>query len=234
MTQAIIVAAGRGSRLYPLTDYVPKVMIPVGKKERPMGHLIIDHCIEHGIKDFLFCLNTESGKQVRNYFGDGSRFGVNVDYSLSDEPQGTSGELKLAWERGKVQVPSLIYYGDTLCQTDLTATMSEESDITVVVNDLVTMPYGYIEDDSNVATRIVEKPTLQMMIPDKSVGAIMSIYYVQNKMVYEYFCNKGKDVSGDVLPMMVAGRYNVKVFHDNLPFVDVGNWKNYAEAMQWA
>ena len=235
MTQAIIVAAGKGSRLYPITDSIPKVMIPVGREDKPMGHMIIEHCMEHGIKDFLFCLNKDSGKQVQNYFGDGSRFGINIDYSLSNEPQGTAGEIKLAYERGKIKLPTLIYYGDTLCKTNLTALMNVISDVTVVVNDQVRMPYGFIEDYYGRAERIIEKPTIKEMIPEKDsgVGAIMSIYYVKNDLFFILFCRKGKDISGNVLPEMMTNGYNVSVYHDLSPFVDVGNWKNYEEAKKW-
>jgi len=235
MVQAIIVAAGKGSRLYPLTDNIPKVMIPIGRQDKPMAHMIIEQCMEHGIKDFLFCLNNETGKQVQNYFGDGSRFGINVDYSFSKEPQGTAGEVKLAYKRKKVKLPSLIYYGDTLCKTNLTALMAIYSDVTVVVNDQVRMPYGFIQDDYGKAIRIIEKPTIKEIVPDKDfgVGAIMSIYYVKNDLFYLLFCQKGRDISGDVLPDMMMNGYNVSVYHDLSPFVDVGNWKNYSEAKDW-
>ena len=233
MTQAIIVAAGKGSRLYPITDSIPKVMIPVGKQEKPMGQLIIEHCMSHGINDFLFCLNKESGKQVINYFGDGSRFGIVINYSLSDEPQGTSGEVKLAYDRGLVKLPTLIYYGDTLCQTDLSLMMASSfSDVTVVVNDEVRMQYGFIEDLFGRAENIIEKPRLKDMLPERSVGAIMSIYYVKTEDFFSKYCRYGIDISGDVLPGMMGG-YLITVFHDRNPFIDVGNWQAFTQAKKW-
>ena len=234
MVQAVIVAAGHGTRLFPLTDVIAKVMIPIGSENKPMGQMILEQCLKHGITDFVFCLNDKSGKQVYNYFGDGSRFGANIKYSYSSEPQGTAGELKLAYERGLLTLPSLIMYGDTLCTTDLSLLMTYEYPATVVVNDLVTMPYGFVVDREGNAIKIVEKPTLEQMLDmkDLGVGAIMSIYYVTDEAFFTRYCRKGVDVSGDVLPWMMEFS-KVGVFHDKNPFVDVGNWKSYGEAKQW-
>jgi NDP-sugar pyrophosphorylase family protein len=235
MTQGVIVAAGHGTRLYPLTDVIAKVMMPIGAENKPMGQLIIEQCMLHGINEFVFCLNAQTGKQVYNYFGDGSRFGVKIEYSYSSEPQGTAGELKLAYERGLIKLPTLIMYGDTLCTTDLSLLMTYEYPATVVVNDLVRMPYGFVVDREGDAIKIVEKPTLSQMVETdckQGVGAIMSIYYITDEEFFSRFCRKGIDVSGDILPWMMD-LSSVGVFHDKNPFVDVGNWKSYGEAKQW-
>jgi mannose-1-phosphate guanylyltransferase len=239
MVQAVIVAAGGGSRLYPITDVVPKTMLPVGIDQRPMAEMIIRHCLKHGIRDFVFCLSSESGKQVENYFGDGSRFkaGVVIKYSYSDEPQGTSGEIKIAYNKGIIKNPALIYYGDTLCSTNLTEMMALDADVSVVVNDLVTMPYGFIQDFQGCATKIVEKPTIREMIPiddsEYNFGAIMSVYYVKNIIFFHKYCDRDVDVSKDILHKMIEDGFKVMTYHDNEPFLDVGNWKNYEEAQKW-
>ena len=233
MTQAIIVAAGKGSRLYPLTDSVPKIMIPVGKAEKPMAQLVIEHCKRYGINNFLFCLNKENGKQVINYFGNGSRFDATINYSFSDEPQGTSGEIKIAYDRGLVEFPVIIYYGDILCTTNLFQLMNTVHDIVVVVNDEIRLPYGFIEDSNNIAKNIIEKPLLKDILPERSVGAIMAIYYINNRDFFEFYCEKNKDISGDILPKMMKDGYVIAVYHDRNSFIDIGTWSNYKEAMRW-
>lgn len=237
MIQAIIIAAGWGSRLYPITDVVPKIMIPIGIDEKPLAEHILNHCIEHGIFDFLFCLNRRSGKQVMNYFRDG-RFDVNIEYSFSDIPRGTAGELRLAWENDLISVPSLIYYGDTLCSTNLTEMFllheEKKANITIVVNDEIRIPTGYIEDIDGEIVRIVEKPTLSEIgsSGNKKAGGILPIFYVQNEELFSVFAQEGLDLVSDVFPMMMK-EYKINIYHDTDPFLDLGNWKNYERAKNW-
>lgn len=246
MVQAVIVAAGHGSRLYPITDIVPKSMLPIGEDQLPMIEMIVRHCMKYGITEFVFCLNSENGKQVKNYFGNGSKLCVEIKYSFSDEPLGTSGEIQAAYERGLIHSPSsvLIYYGDTLCNTNLYEMMALDADVSVVVNDLVTIPYGFIQDFDGVAERIIEKPTIQEMVDpilqemvDRSgkigYGAIMSVYYVRNKEFFTKYCNFEIDISKDILPAMINDGYKVMAYHDKKPFLDVGNWKNFGDAKTW-
>ncbi|HDY86740.1 MAG TPA: nucleotidyltransferase family protein, partial [bacterium] len=113
MVQAVVVAAGAGSRLFPITDVFPKIMMPVGKNDEPLALHIIKHCKKYGITDFVFCLNNKKGKQVVNFLRDGSQYGVNIKYSFSDEPLGTAGELWSACNKNLIRAPTIIYYGDT-------------------------------------------------------------------------------------------------------------------------
>ena len=207
MVQAIIVAAGVGSRLYPFTQVLPKIMLPIGKDQKPMGEMIIEHCKRHGIMDFVFCLNTASGKQVQNYFNSGERFGVRIKYSYSSEPQGTSGELKLAEKNGLVNPPSLIYYGDMITKADLTKLMDTKADVRVVVNDSVKVPYGVIISYGDKAEVIMEKPELTYL-SDQHISAIMPIYYVTNWVLFNLSAT-GRDISGDVMVDMLNSGYDV-------------------------
>ena len=239
MVQAVIVAAGSGSRLYPLTDVIPKAMIPIGKSRTPLLELIIKHCVKHGIKDFVFCLNSETGKQIKNYFGDGERFGISIKYSYSDSPQGTAGEIRKAFLDRIITLPALVYYGDTLISTDLTKLMEQhkkrKADVTTVVSDTVRIPYGVIVDREGRMERVVEKPTLPELIGLRTTdaGAIASVYYVTVMDFFTHYCDVGKDVSGGVLPEMMNDGYKMFTYHDNGDFIDVGNWKSYFESTEW-
>jgi len=235
MVQAIILAAGGGARLYPLTDVIPKIMVPVGVEQYPLAHMIVDHCMDHGITEFLFCLNDQSGKQVMNYLGNGARFGCNVQYSFSSEPQGTAGELKLAWEKGLVQTPAIIYYGDTLCSTNLSLMMQmhekRDADVSIVIKQ-VRIAVGYIEDDKDGnVMKIVEKPHIGDMV--KNAGGVLPIFYVEDDEFFMVFCRRDTDVMRDVFPIMIQNSYKLVTFRDTQPFLDLGNWKNYEKAKKW-
>jgi len=234
--QCVVVAAGIGTRLYPLSEIIPKVMLPVGRKQLPVGHHIINHCMDHDIEEFIFCLNKRQGRQAINYFGSGGRFGVDIVYSLSEKPLGTAGEMKVAWGQGLIEPPSLIYYGDTLCSTDLDnfilLHIQNGGDVSIVVNDNIRIPTGYVEDIEGVVLRIVEKPRLIDIMKEKSSGGVLPIFYVTNEDFYTIFCGVNKDIMNDVMPEMLRTQYNVLAYHDDQPFIDMGDFKSYRLANQ--
>ena len=233
MVQAVIIAAGLGSRLYPITDVIPKIMMPVGENELPLAHLIIDHCKKHGINDFVFCLNRKSGKQIENYLGDGSRFSCSIKYSYSETPMGTAGEVKLAYEYGLISTPCLIYYGDTLCKTDITYLMEYhkkmKADISITINDNIRIPTGYVKDVKGIISKITEKPKLINI----GGGGILPIFYIDNEDFFIIYCRNGYDIVSDVFTFMKQNNYKLVAYHDSRPFLDLGDWKNYERAKEW-
>lgn len=93
--KAIIVAGGKGERLRPLTEKIPKPMVKV--KGKPILEHIINHFKKYGIDDFVFAL-CYLPKVITDYFGNGSRFGVKINYTFEDinHPQGTAGAIREA------------------------------------------------------------------------------------------------------------------------------------------
>jgi len=90
---AIILSGGRGERLRPLTDKIPKTLLPV--KGKPIVEHAIDNFKKYGIKDIILSLGYKSEK-IMSYFGNGKRFGVNISYCIEKEPLGTGGAIKEA------------------------------------------------------------------------------------------------------------------------------------------
>src|SRR5438270_4936831 len=89
--KAMLLAAGAGTRLRPLTYETPKPMVPV--VNRPVIHHVLDNLLKHGIKDVMVNLYAHA-EQVRGYCGDGSRWSLNVQYSLEQKLMGTAGAIK--------------------------------------------------------------------------------------------------------------------------------------------
>ena len=91
--RAMILAAGRGERLRPLTDTRPKPMMPLAN--RPMMEHIVDLLVRHGVEEIVvtvaFMANT-----IRTYFGDGSEYGVHIQYATEETPLGTAGSVRNA------------------------------------------------------------------------------------------------------------------------------------------
>lgn len=114
--KAFILCAGLGSRLKPLTDSKPKVMIEIGGKP-VLEHLII-LCKKHGIEEIIVNLHYFPDK-VKDYFGDGKKWGVSIKYSFEKKLMGGAGALKFA-ERLISKEPFIVMNGDVMTNVDLT------------------------------------------------------------------------------------------------------------------
>jgi mannose-1-phosphate guanylyltransferase len=113
--KAVILAAGKGSRLKPLTDSMPKVMVPVGGK--PVLEYHIENLVHAGITEIFVNLHYLPNV-IMKHFGDGSHWGVHIDYSYEPDILGTAGairELKRYLSAGSF----LVVYGDNYLEIDL-------------------------------------------------------------------------------------------------------------------
>lgn len=119
ITQAVILCAGLGTRLRPLTNTTPKPMIPLLGK--PLLEWNIDQFKRHGVSEFFINLH-HLPEVIQNYFGDGSKWGVKINYNLEAEILGTAGGAK-SFE-GKIGDLFYLIYGDMVSLIDYT-TMAE-------------------------------------------------------------------------------------------------------------
>ncbi|HEX9912321.1 MAG TPA: sugar phosphate nucleotidyltransferase [candidate division Zixibacteria bacterium] len=112
--QLVILAGGLATRLFPLTSKVPKSMLEINK--RPFLEYQLELLKEYEIKDVLLCLGYK-GELIKNYFGDGKKFGVNLSYSFDGEKLlGTAGALKKAYKI--LNDNFLLMYGDSYLPYD--------------------------------------------------------------------------------------------------------------------
>lgn len=94
--QVILMVGGLGTRLRPLTENIPKPMLKVGNK--PILQTIVEKFAEYGYTNIVMCVNYKS-HIIQDYFGDGSNFGVNIEYILEEQRMGTAGALSLLNEK---------------------------------------------------------------------------------------------------------------------------------------
>lgn len=131
MMQAVILAGGLGTRLWPLTSRVPKPLVLVHGK--PFLQYQLELLKFFGITDVLL-LVSYLGEQIEEYFHDGSQFGLRIQYSHEDAPLGTGGALKNA--EGKLREGFLLLNGDTLLAIDyqrLVASYQREQELGLIV-----------------------------------------------------------------------------------------------------
>ena len=93
--KAVILAGGKGTRLKPYATVFPKPLMPVGDK--PILEVIIRQLSARNLKDIIIIVG-HLGELIMNFFGDGSKLGVNIKYSKEDQPLGTAGGLGLIKE----------------------------------------------------------------------------------------------------------------------------------------
>jgi NDP-sugar pyrophosphorylase family protein len=112
--KAVILAGGKGTRLRPLTLKTPKPLLPVDKK--PILEHVIEYLKGHGITDLIVTVEY-MGDKVIDYFGDGKKFGVNIEYSKETKPLGTAGCLSPI--KDKLDETFILIGGDNLTKLNL-------------------------------------------------------------------------------------------------------------------
>lgn len=194
----MIIAGGRGERLRPLTDTVPKPMVEIH------GKPILWHQVEwfkrHGVTDVVFLLRYK-WEAVRDYFGDGSKFGIRAYYNVEKEPLGRGGALR---DGLKSHVPPseqmvLAANGDIVSHEDLTAMMRQHTEkghtATVMLTPLRS-PYAIVDmNESHNITAFREKPLLDVWI---NAGV-----YVLNRDIEPLLPEKG-DQEDSTFPKLAA------------------------------
>ena len=156
----VIMAGGEGKRLRPLTEDCPKPMLKV--KGKPMLETILDRCKEAGFHQFYLSVNYLK-QQIIDHFGDGSRWGIKIEYLEESQPLGTAGALKLL--PPNLSLPFLVLNGDVLTQVPYSAMLrfheEHEAFATVSVKEHETViPYGVVETKGTLVSGFQEKPTL--------------------------------------------------------------------------
>jgi len=158
-TKAVILAGGRGTRLRPYSMFIPKPLVPIG--DRPILEILLGQLKRIGIRDVVLCVN-HLAEIIMSYLGDGSRYGVSIQYSLEDRPLNTVGPLKLV---ESLPDDFLVMNGDVLTDLDFANFfdyhLANGALLTVAAyRREVDIDFGVIQTNgkSNVATGFREKP----------------------------------------------------------------------------
>ncbi len=219
--QAVVMAGGAGIRLRPLTEEVPKPMLPVGG--RPLMERIIERLRQAGIRRVNVMTHYKPEKIIE-HFGNGDAFGVELTYVREDEPLGTGGGLGLMPAPPE---PLLVVNGDILTGVDFRAMLAfhqeNRAEMTVAVcRHDVQVPYGVIECEGAKVRRLSEKPTLNLLVN--------SGIYLLEPSVYSYVPNgRHFDMTDLIQALLDAGR-RVVGFPIREYWLDIGAHDDYRRA----
>jgi dTDP-glucose pyrophosphorylase len=161
---ALLMAGGRGQRLAPLTDSVPKPMIRVAG--RPILERIVLSLVGAGVTRIFISINY-LGHVIEEHFGNGDRFGCEIEYVREETPLGTAGAAALLPHAPTA--PMLVMNGDLVTQADVGKMIDFHSAggqlATVAVRRYIhTVPFGCAELEGSRVTRLEEKPSLQKVV----------------------------------------------------------------------
>jgi dTDP-glucose pyrophosphorylase len=161
---AVIMAGGRGTRLRPITDHIPKSMVRIAG--RPILERLVLHLVGFGIRRIFLSINY-LGHVIEQHFGDGSRHGCRIAYLREDRPMGTGGALSLLPEAPSV--PLMVMNGDLVTQADIGAMLEAHERGGVMATLAVrryfySIPFGCVELDGARVVRMDEKPKLMRMV----------------------------------------------------------------------
>jgi NDP-sugar pyrophosphorylase family protein len=218
----VIMAGGKGTRLRPLTEAVPKPMLKVAG--RPILERLILHMVGYGIRRIFLSINY-LGHIIEQYFGDGARFGCQIEYLREERPLGTAGSLSLLPEAPTE--PILVMNGDLVTQTNLGDMLDYHllgpQVATMGVRRYVhTIPFGCVELEGERVISLVEKPQVERMV---NTG----IYVLDPKVVARIPRQQECTVPG-LLDDCLARNERVYAYELRDDWIDVGQFHQLHQA----
>ncbi len=218
--RALVLAAGKGERLKPLTDLRPKAMLPIVGK--PLLHYIVDDLKLSGITDLILVVGSNK-EMIQEYFKNGEPFGLKITYVEQQKPLGEADAILKAEKELSQEELFVMAHGDYIAEKGLVKKVVEShhdinSDITLAVSH-VNNPseYGIVQlDHKNRIKRIVEKPQDWGVLGDLAVSSI----YVFNQDIFETL-RKIKQLEAAISYMVRKGAKGIGVVWEK-EWMDIG------------
>lgn len=230
--KAIILAGGLGTRLQPYTFFIPKPMLPLGNK--PLLEHIVDwlkNSTSIGSKDsridhIILCVSYLH-RSIEDYFEDGRRFGINIEYARADRPLATAGQLKTAEKM--LDETFVCVYGDSVYEFALSKMILEHRESNAFLSMALlpyktNLKYGFIEMDGkdDRVFRWTEKPEVSGLI---NVGC-----YIMEPAFLKLIPRLAAYGMDDAVRKALDQDKLVKGFKIDSGFIDIGDKKAYLDA----
>jgi NDP-sugar pyrophosphorylase family protein len=222
---AVVMAGGKGTRLQPLTDKVPKPLLAVGRNS--ILERLLENFHEAHIDDVWLAVNYMAD-MVEARIGDGTGYGVRVRYLKEDEPRHTAGALGLLPERPPG--PILVAHADQVTSLPFARLvdfhLAEEAAVTVgAFYHRVEVPYGVLRHDGVELTEVDEKPTLSFpCFAGFTVVDPGALDLIPPDTVFSMI---------DLMDAAKADGRKVAVFPIVETWLDIGNWDDLNKALLW-
>ena len=218
----VLMAGGLGSRLSPLTDDTPKPLLMIGDK--PVLEIIIENFIAQGFRRFYVSVNYKS-EQIKDHFGEGSKWGVEIRYLEEKERLGTAGGLALIEDRPTA--PFVVMNGDLVTkvrfQNLLDFHAEQKSKATMCVRDYdFQVPFGVVETDHTKIISIEEKPKQRFLV---NAGI-----YVLDPDVFGFISDDSHQDMTQVFEGLIEAGLDTTVFPIREYWLDIGRLDDFDQA----
>jgi NDP-sugar pyrophosphorylase family protein len=224
--KAVIMAGGKGTRLYPLTRHVPKPMVPL--LDRPVLEYIVEWLAKHGSRDLLVT-TCHLSHLVKEYFGAGERWNVSIRYSDEEQPLGTAGGVKLI--SSQLQDTFVVVSGDGLSDFDLSYALTAHRRSQAMVTMLLTRvqcPQGYgvvVRDRFDNVIEFVEKPTTW---DTRKMYWVNTGMYILEPEILDYVPDgQSYDFGKELFPKLLRQGVTIKGLQMNGYWSDIGTLRQY-------
>ncbi len=224
---ALLMAGGKGTRLQPITNNCPKPLLPINGK--PILEIILEQCINSGIRNFYISVHYLAEKII-NYFGDGSKWNVNIEYLSENIPLGTAGALTLL--PPTIKDPIIVINGDVLTKTNFHEILKYHSennaDITICAREhKLSSPYGVIEVQGIKFKSMIEKPSFRQLV---NAG----IYVINPQLIEQIKTNNYIDMP-EFIKETKNREKNVIVYPVHEYWIDIGKPETLNKAyFEWS
>ena len=222
---AVILAGGKGTRLAPYTTVFPKPLMPIDGM--PILEVIVRQLAHFRIKEMIFTVSPQSEPLLSAYFGDGSRYGVNIQYSREEKPLGTAGPLSLLSDLPET---FLVLNGDILTTLNyhrlLQFHREKRGVVTIAMNQKrVPLELGVMERSRNLRlTRYLEKPVLTYSVS-------MGIYVFEKSVLRWIPAAKYLDFPELIQKLLRRGEV-VNCYPSSDFWLDIGRHEDYEAAQK--
>jgi mannose-1-phosphate guanylyltransferase len=222
--KAIILAGGLGTRLQPYTFFIPKPMLPLGNKP------LLEHIIEwlknddNNIDHVIICVSYLH-RTIEDYFEDGSRLGIKIEYARSDRPLATAGQLLTAKEY--IDDTFVCVYGDSIYEFSLREMIKEHDRLDAFISMALLsyktrLKYGFIDiNGNNKVTTWNEKPEIKGLI---NIGC-----YVMEPEFIDLIPASNAYGMDDAVRKALDMKKLVNGFKIESGFIDIGDKKSYLQ-----
>ena len=223
--KVVILAGGLGTRLQPYTNSLPKPMLPLC--EKPILEHLIEWIKKNGVKEIVLCVSYLR-KKIEDYFGDGKKFGVKIEYAISKKPLATAGQLKTAEKF--IDDTFVCLYGDSIYNFSLKNMISDhkrkKSTVTMSLYGYkFNMKYGVIDTtNTGRVTAWNEKPEFSAKI---NMGC-----YVMEPEVFQLIPKNKQYGMDDVIQKALSKKKKISSVVSKKGFIDIGDKETYEKTNQ--
>tara|TARA_B100000989_G_scaffold180052_2_gene135269 strand:+ start:4816 stop:5526 length:711 start_codon:yes stop_codon:yes gene_type:complete len=224
--QALILAGGKGTRLLPYTAKVPKPLMPIG--DMPILEILIKQLKNQGFDSILLAVGYLN-HMIEAYFGDGSKYGIKIKYSLEKKPLGTAGPIGLLID--ELEEDFIVLNGDLLTDVSFSKIFVEhkkkKADATISSYQReVNVDFGVLEiNKESLLQDYKEKPVLDYLV---SMGINV---FNKNSIIKLIKPNEYLDIP-DLMMLLIKNKQKVFCFSQKCEWLDIGRVEDYSRAVK--